>query len=145
MNEIVPTKNASAVTGLPGIDCPRCTARLFENYDEMLCVHCGYTDYSRPISKGSTGTRNALNAATIWIVRYVGDSPTMANDLLQVRTERSGYCIAYKATCPYCDSTMSQSSRRSSKRIEKREERHRCDHGHIITLTWDEEGELGWK
>jgi hypothetical protein len=40
---------------------------------------------------------------------------------------------------------MSQSSRRSSKRIEKREERHRCDHGHIITLRWDEEGELGWK
>ena len=130
---------------LPGLDCPRCSARLFENYEELLCVRCGYTDYSRPLPKPPTGPRNALNAATLWIVRYVGDSPNMANDLMQVRTERSGYCIVYRATCPYCKSTMSQSSRRSSKRIEKREERHRCDHGHIITLTWDEEGELGWK
>ena len=145
MNETAGTANRSTVAGLPGIDCPRCTARLFENYDEMLCVHCGYADYSRPVRRQTTGTRNALNTATLWIVRYVGDSPSLANNLMQVRTERSGYCIAYKATCPYCKSAMSQSSRRSSRRIEKREERHRCDYGHIVTLTWDGDGNLGWK
>ena len=145
MNESVATANSNSVSVLPGLDCPRCTARLFENYDELLCVRCGYTDYSRPAHRSTTGTRNALNAATIWIVRYVGDSPNLGNTLTQVRTERSGYCIAYKVTCPYCNSTMSQSSRRSSRRIEKREERHRCDYGHIITLRWDEEGDLGWK
>jgi len=145
MNQTAATTIIGNVTVLRGKDCPRCTARLFENYDEMLCVHCGYVDYNVPTPRNSSATKNALNAATLWIVRYVGDSPLMKNDLLQVRTERSGYCIAYKATCPYCNSTMSQSSRRSSRRIEKREERHRCDHGHIITLRWDEDGELGWK
>ena len=145
MNELVSTASSRPVSILPGLNCPRCAARLFESYEELLCVHCGYTDYSRPTPRPTSATRNALNAATIWIVRYTGNSPNLGNSLMQVRTERSGYCIAYKATCPYCNSSMSQSSRRSSKRIEKRQERHRCDHGHIITLTWDEDGELGWK
>jgi hypothetical protein len=145
MNQTVATTIIGNVTALRGKDCPRCTARLFENYDEMLCVRCGCVDYNVPSPRNSSGTKNALNAAILWIVRYVGDSPLMKNDLLQVRTERSGYCIAYKVTCPYCNSTMSQSSRRSSKRIEKREERHRCNLGHIITLRWDEEGDLGWR
>lgn len=131
-------------TGNRGL-CPRCEAKLVISYDDCECIYCGYVDYSYQPPVARKSKKSIVNMARLWVVRYRGKSGTLAKTVSYVKVERDGYSIAYRVNCPYCRASMSKSSRRSSKQIEKREERHRCDNGHIVTLIWNKTGELGWK
>jgi hypothetical protein len=125
--------------------CPRCDAALVINYDECQCLYCGYVDYSYEPPQPETAKKSIVNTATLWVVRYKGNSEALNKSVIHVKLERNGYCVAYKVNCPYCKGRMHKSSRRSSRRMEKREERHKCTNGHIVTLTWSGSGDLAWK
>ena len=144
MNEEVNIALSTKEVSVDAFECPRCAAFLIAKYEEYLCIQCGYVDYNLEPERRQKSQRNALNAATLWVVRYSGDSSSLENTIMHVTTERRGYCTFFSVTCPYCEKPMTQSSIRSSRKIEFREERHKCSSGHIIKLNWDEDAELSW-
>ena len=125
--------------------CPRCEASLVSNYYEPHCLQCGYVDYSyTPPSK--IGKKNLMSAGTLYVFRYMGDSPTLSETLAHVQLRRLRNRIVFGVTCPFCDDDveMEQSSL-SGKRKEIREERYRCPYGHRVSLIPRKDGNMGWK
>ena len=125
--------------------CPRCEASLVSNYYEPHCLQCGYVDYSyTPPSK--IGKKNLMSAGTLYVFRYMGDSPTLSETLAHVQLRRLRNRIVFGVTCPFChdDVEMEQSSL-SGKRKEIREERYRCPYGHRVSLIPRKDGNMGWK
>ena len=124
--------------------CPRCESMLSMNYDEPTCTSCGYVDYSYAPPYSLAAKKSVISTATRYIVRYVGDFPTLSETLAHVKLERVRNRVMYAVKCPFCDMQMVQSSL-SGKRREIREERYKCEDGHRVSLTPGKNGSLGWK
>ena len=128
-------------TGSP-LACERCGTRLVLGYDEPECITCGWSDYS----KASTKQRsvNVFSAATRYILRYVGDFPTLAHTLVHVRLVRARNRSVFTVACPFCRKQMDESSL-SGRRPDLREQRYRCIDGHRISLVPIKGGLFGWR
>ena len=81
---------------------------------------------------------------TRYILRYVGEFPSLVETLTYVQLRRLRNRAVYVPTCPFCGGGMEQSSL-SGKRREVREERFSCELGHRVSLMPDRNGDLGWK
>lgn len=137
------TPAISASIGRPHRFCPRCSASLIIGYDDPECLQCGYVDYS--YSPPAAAIRNNLmSQATRFVFRYIGDSPILSETLTYARLERVRNKVVHSVTCPFCESSMEQSSL-SGKRRELREERYRCGNGHRVSLIPKRGGGMGWK
>ena len=124
--------------------CPRCETRLMMGYDEPQCLHCGFADYEyAPKTPPRNGT-NILSAATRYILRYVGDFPSLSESLAHVKLIRVRNRVVYAVACPFCNKAMDQSSL-SGKRPEVREQRYKCMDGHRLSLVPGKNGMLGWR
>ena len=125
--------------------CPRCNASLWINYDELECLHCGYVDYEyTPSTNGNgNGKKSIISTATRYVLRYVGDFPTLSDTVAQVHVQRVRNFVIYGVKCPFCSKPMIQSSL-SGNRRGVREGRYRCDVGHRVSLTPDKDGGMGW-
>ena len=124
--------------------CPRCETRLMMGYDEPQCLHCGFADYEyAPKTPPRNGT-NILSAATRYILRYVGDFPSLSESLAHVKLIRVRNRVVYVVACPFCNKAMDQSSL-SGKRPEVREQRYKCMDGHRLSLVPGKNGMLGWR
>ena len=128
----------------PLLICPRCDARLTFNYDEPICLQCGYVKYDYAAPDQIRRKTNLMSAGTRSVLRYVGDFATLAETLTQVKLVRLRNRVVYGVTCPFCNQAMTQSSL-SGKRREAREERYKCSEGHRVSLTPGKNGSLGWK
>ena len=144
---IVPQAAPEQVIAKPAVKriyCIRCGTKLIKGYDEPECLNCGYADYSAPPEISQKG-QSLLSAATRYVLRYVGDFPTLSETLAQVKLIRIRNRVAYKVECPFCDKTMEQSSL-SGKRPEVREQRYKCPDGHRVSLvSTGRDDSLGWR
>jgi hypothetical protein len=104
---------------------------------------CGFVDYSYTPAK-RVGVKSIVSDGTRFILRYVGDFPSLAETLANVQLRRLRNRVVYGVQCPFCDGPMAQSSL-SGKRREVREERYKCESGHRISLLPRKDGSLGWK
>ncbi len=138
-----PDSNDGHTAAKPKGACPRCETRLIITYDEPECLTCGFADYSY-IPPTTIGKRNMISTATMFVFRYIGDEPKMAEKLAYVQLRRIGIRVVYDVTCPFCPHQMEQSSL-SGKRSEPREERYRCPQEHRISLIPKKDGGMGWK
>ena len=134
----------SHVPEIGRLTCPRCMTLLRVNYDEPLCLQCGYVDYSYVSKSSQMKKKNLVSAGTRYVLRYVGDFPTLTNTLTHVKLIRVRNRVIYGVNCPFCRKGMTQSSL-SGKRREVREERYKCNQGHRVSLTPGKDGSLGWK
>lgn len=122
--------------------CPRCDSSLRITYHEPECILCGYVDYEyKPKINGS---KALLSSATRYILRYVGEFPELSETLAHVQVQRERNRVVFRVNCPFCHSSMTQTSL-SGKRREAREERYKCSEGHRVSLTPWKGGSLGWK
>ena len=124
--------------------CPRCDTRLLMGYDEPQCLNCGFADYERTLASTPRDRTNILSAATRYILRYVGDFPSLTESLAHVKLIRVRNRVVYAVNCPFCEKAMDQSSL-SGKRPEVREQRYRCMDGHRVSLVPGKNGMLGWR
>ncbi|MCI0437684.1 MAG: hypothetical protein L0177_00955 [Chloroflexi bacterium] len=124
--------------------CPRCEAPLMTNYDEAVCPQCGYVDYAYTPGPARCGSKSIMSAATMQVLRYIGDSPGLSQVLTHVQLQRMRNRIGFRVTCPFCSRQMTQSSL-SGRRRERREERYKCPDGHRVSLIPRKDGSLGWK
>ncbi len=124
--------------------CPRCNALLRINYDEPECLQCGYADYTYNPSTLNRSRKSLLAAGTRYVLRYVGEFPSLIDTIAHVKLQRLRNRIVYGVCCPFCSRPMMQSSL-SGKRKEVREERYKCAEGHRVSLTPSRGGNLGWK
>ena len=124
--------------------CLRCNTRLMMGYDEPQCLHCGYADYSYTRSTTPQEKRSIVSTATRFVLRYVGDFPTLGNTLTHVKLIRVRNRVVYAVNCPFCEKAMDQSSL-SGKRPEVREQRYKCMEGHRVSLVPCKNGMLGWR
>jgi Zn ribbon nucleic-acid-binding protein len=125
-------------------NCPRCSSLLKINYYEPECMQCGYVDYSYNPAVTSDSKKSLLGAGTRYVLRYVGDFPSLKETVAHVKLQRLRNRIVYGVCCPFCKLPMMQSSL-SGKRREAREERYKCSEGHRVSLTPNTDGNLGWK
>ena len=123
-------------------NCLRCGARMMMGYDEPECLVCGFSDYT--FTSVRTRGNSVISAATRYILRYVGEFPTLTETLAHVRLKRLRNRVVYDVNCPFCDKTMDQSSL-SGKRPEAREQRYKCSDGHRVSLIPRKNGMLGWR
>ena len=127
-------------------ECPRCHARLIKTYHEPECLQCGYQDYRFAGEAKRNGDQSLLSSATRYVVRYIGDSPSLRNVTTYVQAVRTGNRLAHEVECPFCpDKTIMEQSSLSGKRREFREERFKCAYSHRVSLTPDKSGFLAWK
>ena len=124
--------------------CPRCSTRLYAGYDEMLCIVCGFADYSYTTEGLGKPSTNVVSSATRHVLRYVGDFPTLSQTLAHAHLVRVRNRAMYAVKCPFCHQSMERSSL-SGKRPDVREERYRCQDGHRVSLIPTRSGKLGWK
>ena len=141
--ELVRDPIPRAVSG-DGTHCPRCETHLSVGYDESVCMVCGYVNHDYVPPSVLNRKQSMISSGTRFVLRYVGDSPTLAEILTHVKLKRLRNRIVYGVTCPFCRGDMEQSSL-SGKRREVREERYRCTQGHRVSLTPTKSGALGWK
>jgi len=128
----------------PLLICPRCDSRLRFNYDEPICLQCGYVNYAYSAPDQIRRKTNLMSAGTRSVLRYVGESSPLSETLTHVKLVRLRNRVVYGVRCPFCGQAMSQSSL-SGKRREAREERYKCSDGHRVSLTPGRNGALGWK
>ena len=144
---VVPQAAPEQVIAKPAVKrvyCIRCGTKLMKGYDEPQCLNCGYADYSSTPEASQKG-QSLLSAATRYVLRYVGDFPTLSETLAQVKLIRIRNRVAYQVECPFCDKTMEQSSL-SGKRPEVREQRYKCPDGHRVSLvSIGRNDSLGWR
>ena len=145
---VVPRETSGPVPSQPPVrrgECPRCQTLMQMGYDEPQCLNCGYADYSftRSISP-PWERRSIISAATRYVVRYVGDFPSLNERLTHVRLVRVRNRAVYAVKCPFCNDPMDQSSL-SGKRPEMREQRYKCAAGHRVSLVPRKNGMLGWR
>ena len=124
--------------------CPRCSTRLVNGYDEPQCLTCGYADYVNTRDGLRDGGQNVLSTATRYILRYVGEFPTLAETLAHVKLIQVRNRVVFAVNCPFCEKAMDQSSL-SGKRPEAREQRYKCMEGHRVSLVPVKNGMLGWR
>ncbi len=124
--------------------CPRCSSQLRVNYDEPECLQCGYVDYSYIPAYPITRKRNVLSAGTYYVLRYVGNFPSLKNALTHLRLQPLGNRLLYNVCCPFCGQSMTQLSA-SGKLRDARERRFKCGHGHRVSVLSANNGSLGWK
>jgi len=127
-----------------GLNCVRCGTRMMRGYDEPQCLNCGYADYSRTNVTRPQDNKNIVSTATRFVLRYVGDFPSLSETLMYVKLTRLRNRVVYAVTCPFCEKTMDESSL-SGKRPDTREQRHKCTEGHRISLVPSKNGMLGWR
>ena len=126
------------------ITCPRCETVLSVNYDESICMVCGYVDHQYSPVELLSKRENMVSSGTRYVLRYVGEFPSLRDTLAHVKLQRLRNRIVFGVSCPFCDKSMMQSSL-SGKRREVREERYKCTEGHRVSLTPTKNGALGWK
>ena len=127
--------------------CPRCSGVVIANYEEPSCLQCGYVDYHSPQQSESNGNRSSkgvFSGSTKFVLRYVGDSPALNQQLAIVNLLRVRNTLTYGVACPFCEKPMTQSSL-SGQRREIKEKRFRCDEGHRVSLVPGSEGYSGWR
>lgn len=124
--------------------CQRCNTRMLMGYDESQCLNCGYADYSFTNLTTPQEKRSIVSTATRFVLRYVGDFPTLGNTLTYVKLIRVRNRVVYAVKCPFCEKSMDQSSL-SGKRPEVREQRYKCLDGHRVSLVPGRNGMLGWR
>ena len=124
--------------------CPRCGARLMMGYDEPQCLQCGHVDYTYTFEATLRNERCIISTATRYVLRYVGEFPTLIDTLTHVKLVRLRNRVVYAVKCPFCDKSMDQSSL-SGKRPEVREQRYKCLDGHRVSLVPFRNGMLGWR
>ena len=124
--------------------CPRCTAPLITGFEEPECLGCGYVDYTHVPSARRGRATNLVSAGARFVIRYNGESASLADVLAYVQTVRLRNRAVYEVTCPFCSATMEQSSL-SGKRRDVREERFKCSQGHRVSLTQGANFSLGWR
>lgn len=128
--------------GIYRMSCPRCSTKLRIGYFEPECLRCGYVDYKyRP---RNPARKSLISSGTRYVLRYVGDFSGLADTLTHIRLKRVRNRVVYSVDCPFCGSSMDQTSL-SGKRREVREERYKCAAGHRVSLTPGGNGGLGWK
>ena len=113
-------------------------------YDEPQCLTCGFNDYTYATQALSRANRSIVSTATRFIIRYMGEFPSLSETLAHVRLIRVRNRVVYAVNCPFCDKTMDQSSL-SGKRPEVREQRYKCMDGHRVSLIPTRDGMMGWK
>ncbi len=128
----------------PLLICPRCDSRLRFNYDEPICLQCGYVNYDYTAPDQMRRKTNLMRAGTRSVLRYVGEFSMLSETLTHVKLVRLRNRVVYGVRCPFCGLAMTQSSL-SGKRREAREERYKCSDGHRVSLTPSRNGALGWK
>ena len=79
--------------------CPRCDARLFLNYGEPLCVHCGYVDYNYTPPQEAKAKKSLLYGGTNYILRYVGESESL-REKAGVRAGKADFVTESSSVCP---------------------------------------------
>ena len=126
----------------PRSACPRCNAGLVVGYHEPECLQCGYVDYE--CQPPAPTNQSILGSGTRYILRYVGEFPTLAETLTYVQLKRVRNRAVFGVSCPFCDRPMEETSL-SGKRREIREQRYRCGFGHRVCLTPAKGGAMGWK
>ena len=124
--------------------CPRCCDTLVKGFNEPECLKCGYVDYGYVDRTKNARPTNLISAGTRYVLRYVGDSKGLKEKLAYVQAVRLRNRAVYEVCCPFCSTTMEQSSL-SGKRRDIREERFKCVHGHRVSLTPGRNSSLGWK
>jgi len=124
--------------------CPRCDTRLVKGYHELECLTCGFNDYSYPIEVEPAAKRSIVSTATRFVIRYMGEFPTLRETLAYARLIRVRNKVVYAVNCPFCTKAMDQSSL-SGKRPEAREQRYKCMDGHRVSLVPAKDGMMGWK
>ena len=126
------------------LPCQRCGAKLVMGYYEPQCMCCGYVDYSYTPQSPPREDRCIISTATRYVLRYVGDFPTLTETLTHVRLVRVRNRVVFDVDCPFCDKNMDESSL-SGKRPEVREQRYKCLDGHRVSLVPGKRGMLGWR
>ena len=126
------------------VRCPRCSDTLVKGFNEPECLQCGYVDYGHVDRSENARPTNLVSAGTKYVLRYVGDSDGLTETLAYVQAVRLRNRAVYEVTCPFCSTTMEQSSL-SGKRRDIREERFKCAQGHRVSLTPGKKQALGWK
>jgi len=124
--------------------CRRCDTRLMRGYDEPQCPSCGYVDYSHALEEAPDKAKCVISSATLHVLRYVGDFPSLSETLALVKLIRVRNRVVYAVNCPFCERAMDQSSL-SGKRPDVREQRYKCMDGHRVSLVPSKNGALGWK
>ena len=125
--------------------CRRCDTRLVTGYYEPQCPSCGYVDYSHTPEATPQRSNGIISTATRYVLRYVGEFPTLTETLTHVRLIRVRNRVLFAVNCPFCEKAMDQSSL-SGKRHEPREQRYKCMDGHRVSLVPCKNGAaFGWK
>ena len=141
---IASVASSTTAEARPLLICPRCDSRLRFNYDEPICLQCGYVNYEYAAPDQIRRQTNLMSAGTRSVLRYVGEFSTLSETLTHVKLVRLRNRVVYGVRCPFCGQAMAQSSL-SGKRREAREERYKCSDGHRVSLTPGRNGALGWK
>ena len=139
-----PREQVSLTAIADGTICPRCDALLTISYDDSTCILCGYVDHDYRPPEIISKRQNMVSSGTRYVLRYVGEFPSLAETLAHIKLQRLRNRVVYSVTCPFCAKAMIQSSL-SGKRREVREERYKCTEGHRVSLTPTINGSLGWK
>jgi hypothetical protein len=123
----------TAVSESKRLICPRCESQLRINYDEPQCIQCGYVDYSYSPPQTAGREKALLSSGTRYVLRYVGDSPVLSEQLIYVQSRRVRNHMVFEVDCLFCQQSMMRTSL-SGKLRAKREERYRCNQGHMLSI-----------
>ncbi|MDA1188403.1 MAG: hypothetical protein O2854_01800 [Chloroflexi bacterium] len=127
-------------------NCPRGHGKLYSQYDEMVCVHCGFRDYFTIKPGDRKNGHNLVSAGTLYVIRYCGDASTLKNTLLKIKAIKIRNRVGFLVKCPFCtEKRIMEQASLSGKRREAREERYRCTDGHRVSLLPARSGTWGWK
>ncbi len=97
----------------------------------------------RPLCGSPTRSLNACSA-TRYVIRYAGTVPALTHLTARVHVERVRNFVVHGVKCPYCNKQMIRSSVLGNREgVQKG--RYRCDEGHRVLVTSDQDGGLGWK
>jgi hypothetical protein len=124
--------------------CPRCESQLRINYDEPQCIQCGYVDYSYSRPQAAGRKKALLSSGRRYVLRYVGDSPVLSEQLIHVQLHRVRNRVLFEVDCPFCHQSMMRTSLSGRLRA-NHEERYRCNEGHMLSIVPVKKGWLGWK
>ena len=94
--------------GVRSENCPRCGGKLRTLYFEPSCVQCGFANYAHTPEASVTVRKSLFTAGTRQVLRYVGDSPSLADTLTHIRLERVRNRAVYGVECPFCQGPMAQ-------------------------------------
>jgi len=130
----------------PKTHCPRGHGQLYSQYDDLVCVHCGFREYLTPKVTERKNGHNLVSAGTLYVIRYCGDAATLQNTLLKIKAIKIRNRVGFLVKCPFCNANriMEQASL-SGKGRKAREERYRCMDGHRVSLLPARAGAWGWK